>query len=939
MTKRFFRERAVILIFSITFALGLMSFQALVMAQSLTTIGQETLIPLPADATWQVGLNFLPASNDVVNLNPPQFQWCYATNIAALPADKLEKTFVFQVAYDAGFQNLAVNVVTRWNFYNSIAPFTNSPCYWRVGYVSGVTNPLSTNVYCWSPTYQFTISPNAAVWDRSMLANTNYLASKAQHPYLMLNATNNSVLLNWLNNNLAYYWTNQTSTKVTNANRINYDSGASWRTLQTNALRLITNSWWPSNQPPASYGLYNWPEYTGEVAFMWAVTGSAVWSNAQPNVALDLIADDYLTNTGCYANMPNCFVDPIYSSLCYNEGIALALGYDWCYNLLTYSQRTNILNALAMRCRYVLKGSALVWTDGNPPCYNGVGDPTGQYTNGAYVPQWTLANYGRSHATDDFYLAMLQAIAGYNDHPWCADLFNMGVNYMTGPTYCYRNAMGVGRSYTLVHTATSRILATQLIYQSTFPEVAWTNNPFFQQLGDWWDRIEPVGYAAGHEAWGDCGFGQLNDWFSMGRNLALVSQNGNYFQHWWNQENFYLAQNHGPPQDDMLSIAIPFNINCNLPMVTTTNFAEVLPATGWMFSSSASPSTAAGFTNGVGIVFQARPTGCVNGHDFYSDGSFQMWAYGAAVTDAGGCGSGGSADISAYPHVPWAHNTLIINGLGQCQPYGMQCEPYYARFTAFTNNASFTYCAADLTRAYMRSNIYSYPPMLNDEFDNLYVPASRTSFGPLYCVTNVTRQLLFNRHEYLVVFDTVQTSNPPTNTFSWVYHILPPTLSLNTSNMSFTYTVTNFYNNSNVNVYVAFVNNPSELTVTTMTGATPSANYRMNPFTGENYWTNSQDDYGDYVNQSSVLWFNNAQPTNSFTFMTVIYPVPPGGSAPQITPLDDYTVAITNGAQGDVITFNPNTSYTPTLVVNAIGSPGPIVQVLSPPSDLRVITQ
>ena len=85
---------------------------------------------------------------------------------------------------------------------------------------------------------------------------------------------------------------------------------------------------------------------------MWVITQSPVWSNAQPQQALDLVANDYMTNA-----LGNYSTDPIYSSIAQLEGRALALGYDWCYDLLTPVQQSNILYSLASRCRYIVMGS------------------------------------------------------------------------------------------------------------------------------------------------------------------------------------------------------------------------------------------------------------------------------------------------------------------------------------------------------------------------------------------------------------------------------------------------------------------------------------------------------------------------------------------------------------------------------------------------------
>jgi len=892
-------------------------------------IGQPAVLPPPPDSQWQTALNFLPANGDTVTLNPPQFQWCYTTNFLALTTDSECKTFIFQIAYDSGFNNLAVNVTTLWNFYNALPPLTQSTCYWRIGYVHGIsfTNGLmganpTNGVYYWSPTYTFTIAPSAVVWDRSLLANQSYLASKAAHPHMLMNSTNSASIQSWLNMTVSQYNANTT-------NLLLREWGKGYNTIKGEAANQVAQSYWPSNLPPSS-GLYNWAWYNQDVAFMWAITQSPTWSNTHPEVAITLLASNYIAS-GNYA------VDMINSGTAEVQTRALALGYDWCYSLFTPIQRSNVLYALALHCNWIMCNEQYgpVWMQANGMGY-GAGDPTGLYSNGIYRATGTsaasLADFGHSHGSDNFNTSMMAALAGYNESPWCSNLFQMGVNYLTGPSYTYRRELGSGRPYTMVHFGSTRQVTVFPTLAITFPEVGWTNNPYLTEIMDWWDHVEPVGFAEYHEPWGDTGLGFLNDWPNGGFwQMAVMMQNGRWLEHWWNAETFLESLNHGAnvPDANTMTIGYYFDNASALPMSPTTNCAVAYTNEGWVISSSLSPSTFAGFNNGVNLYFQARPNGGTAGHTYMSDGSFQIQAYGANVTDAG------AGAILGDAHASWAHQSLTINGLGQDEPGQWQSEPYYAYISAYTNSGTnFTYMAADLTRSYAHYNLGNFGVGADNSLDGV---------GSLVYATNVTRQILFNHGSYFVIYDTLQTANPPTNVFSWIYRVFPTNMVLDTTNMTFSYTAANYWNGnynyatksylggSNVPVYVSFVNAPSELTVTNLTGTSASMNYQINPITGENYWTYGAP--GDAAPQpSSVLWFNNAVPTNNFHFMVVIYPVPPGGSVPTITRLDDDTVLVDNGSVRDVVCFNPNSTNAAaaTFLVNSpaiVGSGGePIVQ-------------
>lgn len=866
-------------------------------------IGAESAVPMPASALWSTVVNNRPGHGETVTLNPPQFSWTYTPNPRDSDTDIEARNFLFVIANDPAFTTVVFSNLTRWNFYNTLPPFTNSTLYWKVGYC----HESDTSAYLWSPVRSFTIASNAVTWDRSKLADPAYLSNKSDHPHVMFNATTRTGLLNWLQSAEITY---PRSSPGNTPYDVLYGPGKGWSVIKRQASNAVLQTGWPNTRPGVWVGASgSWPGDIANVSFMWALTRDAYWSNAHPEIALTNLAHFFLTN-----QLGTFFTYDTISSSSFDAAFrSLAVSYDWCYDLMNPIQRSNVCHAIAMRCRYLLCGQMSIMYDSKTYAYTySKGDPTGRYNDGFYCRGSSQSKMGHSHGTDNFHHGMLGALAAYGDHPWAREFFDMGVNYMVGPTYIYSSSFGVGRGYTAIHLwVENRAMDTHISFLSAFPEVAWTNNPFWLKIADWWDRALPVRFTQGHEPWGDGGYGRIDSfgWANrlMGRSMSLWTGKGSQLQH-YNREcyNWKYALVHDPSEDNVFTAAFPYYFPyTNIVEQSLTNLSACYTNEGWVVSSSSSPSEGSGFTNGVGIIYQARPAGAAAGHGYFSDGSFQIWAYGALVTDSGGADIYGS--YTGYPKASWSHYTLLVNGLGQCQSQKAPIEPWYSRISAYTNSDTFTYFASDLTGAYARSNFLASGDTMPAMFANLH------SGGPLRYLKQVKRAVLFNRKKYFVIYDTLGTGNAPTNTFTWLYHVMENTLNLNTQSMSFSYTCTNHYNRSNVTVYVAHIFNPAGLTVNNLTGS----NVRRNPITGENYWTNSPpSNVGDIANRSHALWFSNRIPASNWHFMTVIYPVQWGGTAPTITRLDDYTVEVISGNERDVISFDPKTTYPVTLRVD-----------------------
>lgn len=108
-----------------------------------------------------------------------------------------------------------------------------------------------------------------------------------------------------------------------------------------------------------------------------------------------------------------------------------------------------------------------------------------------------------------------------------------------------------------------------------------------------------------------------------------------------------------------------------------------------------------------------------------------------------------------------------------------------------------------------------------------------------------------------------------------------------------------------------------------------SNNITINPITGV-VADNGVQFKGSWDWRRYVVYVTNSAPTTNWHFMTVVYPVYSGDPLPTITRLDDYTVAITNGSEGDVISFDKDSPVATLAVdIGATNEPPP-AQTLQP---------
>jgi hypothetical protein len=176
------------------------------------------------------------------------------------------------------------------------------------------------------------------------------------------------------------------------------------------------------------------------------------------------------------------------------------------------------------------------------------------------------------------------------------------------------------------------------------------------------------------------------------------------------------------------------------------------------------------------------------------------------------------------------------------------------------------------------------------------------------------RHMLFMRDKYLVVYDDLKTAADRPSRFSWLYRVLPKTAAIyNQQSGTLSYTL------DDVKVIVKHVANPELIDFKDL----HDMEQFVNPITGNNYLKNNiwtamdmeEEKYRQKVCQHN-FWFTTKKSHSDFHFFAVVYPVKPGTEDPLITRLDNNTVKIEKDGETDVISFDKDTTFPATLVID-----------------------
>lgn len=843
------------------------------------TIGPEALLPVPSSALWHNLIGNWPADGSVQELNPPIFKWIY--NESPVVTDQAVRTYRFQLSTNGDFTSPYWDIGCSNNFYNLVPAITNADGsnwtgtnYWRIVYMnSNATVTLGTGAV-----HTFTVAPDAKNWDRSMLADTNYLLNvSGSHPHMWFNQGNLGAMASFL----------QTQPWPT--------YGKTYSSTLSVAAYYQSQSWWNNSSITNLSGenIYSALAGAQDVAFAYYMSGSnSTWDVTGAAATLSWFATAFVQQ-GLDQKDPYQ-VDP-------GSETGFATSYDWLYPFMTPAQRSNVL--------YAIKSATLFCAYNDAWGYQSVPAVTNRiYTNGLQNLYYSGAKEGSSHERFCSSVGLEFTMAAMNDDPIMLSLFPMFMNYSLAQFDPYQGDEGRGYSEQ-DNFKYDRLFGAATLAAVTFPAAKLWMNPIYTNLGTFFANWEPVGYLGVFDPWGDLSCDFRSQWYNTRYyDLALLTQNGSILRHF----NRAFAFRVNSP--DAYPLAGEAFLPYYFPTPVETDWADssyVDPVRGWAMSSAYPANNWGAFTNGVGFTFQARPGASRVEHSSFTDGQVELWAYGADCT-AGGAAGG-------YAKHPMYYNGLMVNGIGLMNP-SPPTEPLYSYLLAFTNAPNFTYAAGDITKAFNRTN-YNNPGLGNVTMPFYMYPSNAVPY-----VSSVQRHVLFPHKAYLVLYDQMQTTTNAT--FQWLWHIAEPTSAVNTNSCAFTYTCTNNYNGSNVTVYVQHIVNPSLMGLKNIVGTNLS---KFNPFTGENYFGHDNDT-GPYYN--STVWVYNQTPTTNWHFMTVVFPVKWGQAAPTITRIDDYTVRVQQGAIDDTISVNASASI-PVFTLNLNGPTlGP--SHLSPPSDLRI---
>jgi hypothetical protein len=886
-------------------------------------IGNEAQVALPTSAHYSSVVNMRPGQGEVVSNNPPIFTWFYATNHLvgenANPngfwphwADQTN-AFQFQIATQANFGGtLAVDVSTPVNFYNFLAPLSTNATrrfWWRVKYVTNGV-PYWTNGI-----YTFTVSASATNWDRSMFADTNYLATNTIHPMFCFRSGEQAEIWAWMQTNDIHAFKTLINRASFATNQTYFKSHSEWA-RNTGSLKPAYAT---VNQPNA----FDTISDLGAVLNLWTFSGDNRWTNASmtgwlvTNLSHVVNWFNHPSNNWAMADFAQPSSDPQLPRL-------IAATYDWMYNYLgadtsTFNGqlRTNALLALQRQVRFWTHNA--FWSDYPFPTgglimnYGWKGYPTTNETS----PWSGITKIGTSHITMDTHIAGVVAAVIADDGADGTFAFNWMFNFLLGKTspyagYAAHHAGPYG--YTDEHTY-SRILFNHLmVFDVAYPQAQLYRTEFCQRFPEWYTRLKPYRMRKYHGPYGDFGVsGYASSILAdtrRGFDLAAVSRSGLARQAWdINREFSNTVSDVNVAQWDLLPLRWHYR---TLPAPQTNTTSAVYPEDGYVMASSISPSLFDCYTNGVGFSMRASPRGSTQGHNIPANLAPDLWAYGTQLTDGGGMG------LDAYSSVAASSPGLFVNGYGEGDVgfnlYGYsQTEPALASISAFTNNGTnFVYACADGTAM----------------FTNRWNPLKGN-------VTMVRRHILFPRSKYWVIYDEFGTRSNATFAFRWhvpwafrysagaalanetVFtgnRIGSNSLAMTPNGFTYVagnYADINYPNPPRIPVHVQFANAPGSYGVFNAVGVnslgvgtanargTSATNSTFNPFLNRTYATYNPD-------RAVGMWVTNRVAATNWSLMTVIVPQQKGVDAPVIERLNDTTVAVTYDGVTETNTFGTN---------------------------------
>lgn len=822
-------------------------------------IDSDALIKLDSRMLFSSYVNNSPGNGMDAEVNPPRFRWYYYSKPLEMPDLIRPGKFSFQVADNKKFENPIVNVVTEINFNNELAPFPEGKkYYWRVGYIKNSESEPSA----WTETFSVNIPVGTPEWDRTALKNPDFKG----HPRLLFNKHQLEKLREKLVNDTMFL-----------------------KDVIDPAERMVQHKWWNEwpetdlDKPDYIYGFYYklCRELT-KTAFAYLITGDEKYANIiniwKTIAAYPKGGASSPEGMGVGADSED------------NTSITefMACVYDWFYDELTIEERGVFENSLEWRISewmYNFQWGGALYTGGSE-------DPK--------LGRASIAIAGSEHSWEGAMDTFPASIALYEKSETARKYFHWISNYIisVGELIAQNGGYDNGAAYGQSHM---KWLTYQLMYlNSALPELKIGKNPLYKQYAEFFTGMVPIGMSYSH-------FGRLSQ-HGAGMNhreeifdlLAYLTGSGEILNTWKNageKTSFRWRQ--------WIHAAAPLQFEDELNPVPSSKTKFIFPATGYVMTHQYPPSEKKAFSDGVGIIFCSRPH---PNDEYNNENAFQMYAYGKHLNYGGHSG-----DENPYGFQTIAHNTILVDGIGQTITKESRKAGYRAALLAYQEGENYTYWMGDATNAYPKAKEIArhggWSSKTQIDYDDKLFGERGAPKLELF-----RRHMLFMRDKYLVVYDDLKTAPERPSRFSWHYRVLPESNAQYSAGEGLL-----SYSIDDVKVFVKHIAFPESLEFIDL----KDMDQFKNPISGNDYRVNNKWTLLDMerkMYRSKVcqhnFWFTTKEPRSDHHFLTVVYPVKPGTADPVITRLDDNTVKVEKDGEIDIISFDKNTKLPATIIVD-----------------------
>ncbi len=848
---------------------------------------ENSLVPLTESMLYSRCLTWRPADGTKARLNPPRFSWPYEPTIMLEEGDERSSLSVreyrFQIAEDPGFEDILFEVHrTEFNFYNAVSPLPEGKkIYWRAGYYS----PEDESELEWQKVRHFVVEPGAVKWDRSGLAEPDFVSDK--HPRIIYTAERIQALRELSQTNPHSKAIYQQTVSAAEA-----DLEADWflRFPETDKvpeanMRDIYRDIPPWLDPDGSDAPYlQMIDRLMNMAFAYVLTSDKRF----------LAVVDRLVTVASWGREGETRPEGMGGSpdnVSLNE--YLGLFYDWFYDILTPEQRKIVLEGLRWRVDHIVNNYS--WRRGG----------------GSRVTPHSIAVSGSSHPYENINYTLPAGLAAYEEGGVFRTTYELAVHFLTGVNNIFgpEDAWNEGPGYGL--SKFKWMVFAVCYYDMTLDRASLGKNPFLSEIGEFFTRVAVLGLP--HLSFGNIGIMEpyyLNNRMASFRKLAHLTSNARFLKSWEDaavrQEQLGYSL-HRKYSRHWIEYALPLIYGKPEQPHGEPARTKLFPHGGWVTSSTEYPGELENYKQNVGITFHARPRGAYN-HSMFGDNNFQLYAYGQNITHAGGSTQNG--DRHAMHSM--SQNVVLVDGLGQAQPGHTSMKnfrlglykPWIARIARFAKQGTTVYFKGEAANSYTQFP-YRYRAFWGFLGDGVHNPYDERDLSYL---TRADRHVLFVDGRYFVILDDLEVSDkkPEASLFSWLYHVLQDVpLEWEAEKQRFTYTikdVTTIVQIIGRDIPLEFENRQKEQGL-------------INPITGEdynglvkpieNYNKNYTGPYPDKVTHN--IWIANRQPQKKMRFLAVIYPYRKGTPAPEVERVDDLTVKVSCQGKSDTVTFDPAT--------------------------------